>query len=435
MATRPSPPCSAHRLTAAPLCVVGAVAALAAALGAAPVVRAQDALRFDGEYGLYAKVTEFGLNVRWITERPGVGELRAFVDGEEIARLETLAGQAHSANIEATAAEVTLLYGSKGSELHRTVIVRDSWPEPDVEIEGVSSVFMLGDVHGQFDRVVTLLGNAGLIDAELRWTGGENHLVFLGDIFDRGHDVTRVLWFLYGLERQAAEAGGAVHVVLGNHELMVMSSDLRYVGGKEAMIAETHGLGYGEMFDPHESVLGRWLSRKPGLVRMEDLLLAHGGISPQYADYSLQEFQDSLRSFIDEELFTRWNDQAYLDSYGEDPEATDVVADSAGIVRRYEFFFGGQSVMWYRDLVRTDTLATFLDRVLKRFDSHVHVVGHTPVETISEFYGGKLIAADLVDAATEMLHLTKRDDGGWDRVRIPLLGEPTPLAASHSDEP
>ncbi len=412
-----------------------AFAGLVTALASQSAARAQDALHFDGEYGLYVGVTDFGLNVRWITETPGVGELAVIVDGEQIARLETLPGQSHSANVESTAAEVTLLYGSRGGDLHRTVIVRDPPAEPELEIEGVQQVYMLGDVHGQFDRVVTLLRNARLIDADLQWTGGESHLALLGDIFDRGNDVTRVLWLLYRLEREASAAGGAVHVVLGNHELMVMASDLRYVAGKEDMIAQTHGLRYGEMFDPGKSVLGRWLARRPGLMRMEDLLLAHGGVSPQYVEYDLREYQDSLRSFIDEELFTHWNDQAFLDTYGEDAEPGEFFADSAGIVRRYEFFFGGASVMWYRDFVRTDTLSAFLDQVLENFDSNVHVVGHTPVKTISEFYEGRLIAADLEDAATEMLHMERREDGGWNRYRIPLIGEPTPLSPPHSEEP
>jgi hypothetical protein len=50
------------------------------------------------------------------------------------------------------------------------------------------------------------------------WQFGQGHLVILGDSVDRGRDVFAVLWRLYGLAGQASATGGAVHVVLGNHE-------------------------------------------------------------------------------------------------------------------------------------------------------------------------------------------------------------------------
>ena len=86
-------------------------------------------------------------------------------------------------------------------------------------------------------------------------------------------------------------------------------------------------------------------------------------------------------------------------------------------------------MLWYRDLVLADTLGGHLDAVLERFDAAIHVVGHTPVRTIRESYAGKLIAADLLDAATEMLRLVRRQDGGWNRAVIGLDGGAAPLDA------
>ena len=84
-------------------------------------------------------------------------------------------------------------------------------------------------------------------------------------------------------------------------------------------------------------------------------------------------------------------------------------------------------MLWYRDLVLTDTLGAHLDAVLDHFGADVHVVGHTPVTTIRESYDGKLIAVDLLDAAAEMLMLEPQPEGGWDRVTIPLEGDARPL--------
>jgi len=396
----------------------------AAGLTLAAVPSTRHTPRFEGEFGLYAQIVDGGLQVRWITQEASQGLIYAYVDGDQIQRVTTSASQTHGARIETPAPVVDLLYGAEDGAMYRTTIELTPPARPRLEIDGVDSVYIFGDVHGEFDHVVLLLGNAGLIDDDLAWSGGSRHVVFLGDLFDRGDDVTRVLWFLYGLERQAAQAGGAVHVVLGNHELMAMSGDLRYVSGKETMLAQAHGIDYSTMFDPKESVLGRWLASKPGVVRMGDLLLAHGGMSPAYVGYTLQQYEDSLAAFMGEELFVHWNDPEYLAEFS---KATRL--DSAAVARRYDFFFGTQSVQWYRALIYSDTLGGFLDTVLSNFHVSTHIIGHTPVPTIGERYEGRLIATDLEDAASEMLFLARRPDGGWDRYMIPLFGAPQRLGS------
>ncbi|WP_428274510.1 metallophosphoesterase [Candidatus Palauibacter sp.] len=396
-----------------------------------PPPAGQEGWHVEGEYGLYVAFADPGLEVRWLTddERPGL--IRAIVEGQVVAEEKTDPGTAHAARLRVRAPEITLEYGAEPPDgaggdaaLHRTRI----WTEPppaQVDLTGHDSVFVFGDVHGEFDRVLWLLRLADLIDAELHWTGGGAAVAFLGDLFDRGEDVTRLLWFIHGLEREAEAAGGRVITLLGNHEAMVLTGDLRYLAPKEAMIADRHGMPYEAMFDPERSILGRWIAAKPGLVRLDDLLLAHGGVSPAYVDYSLQEYQDTLATFIAEPLFTRWRDEAFLLEF-----ARETRLDSAQVYRRYDFFFGSESVLWYRDLVLSDTLGGHLDAVLERFGARTHVVGHTPVPTIRESYGGKLIAADLLDAATEMLRLIRRRDGGWNREVVRLDGGTITLDAA-----
>src|SRR5690606_2952735 len=155
---------------------------------------------------------------------------------------------------------------------HTTRIDPPPRHRPDVSVRAADSLFVLGDTHGELDPMTAVLRNAGEIDDALRWKAGRAHLAVLGDVTDRGADVTRALWFLYRLEREAAEAGGRVHLVLGNHELMVMLDDLRYVGRKELDVARLHGVTYDRMFDPRHTVLGRWLVSKPGLIRIGDVL-------------------------------------------------------------------------------------------------------------------------------------------------------------------
>ncbi|WP_420635914.1 metallophosphoesterase [Candidatus Palauibacter sp.] len=390
---------------------------------APPAGPGQTAWRFEGEYGLYIGLDSAGLEVRWLTEEPAPGLGRAIVDGRVVDEQRTARSDTHEARLSVDAPVVTIEYGADGADrLHRTEIRLGPPPRPAVDLPGSDSVFVFGDVHGEFDRVLQLLARAGLIDAELRWTGGHATLALLGDLFDRGNDVTRLLWFVYRLEREAEAAGGRVLTLLGNHEAMVMSGDLRYVSPKEAGIAERHDMSYQKLFDPATSILGRWLAGKPGLARLGDLLLAHGGVSPPYLEYSVQSYQDTLGTFISEPLFTGWHAPAFLEEF---PRATSL--DSAQVYRRYEFFFAPESVLWYRDLVLTDTLGAHLDAVLDHFGADVHVVGHTPVRTIRQSYGGRLIAVDLLDAAAEMLLLARRPGGGWNRFAVGFAGDPRPL--------
>jgi hypothetical protein len=119
----------------------------------------------------------------------------------------------HFATLPRPSGDTALLrYGglAAGEDLHETVLyLNEEGPWPPAVLTDVDSLFVVGDVYGEFGRLLGLLGNTGFIDANRKWVGGERHVVFLGDIFDRGAEVTRVLWFLYELERQARAAGEA----------------------------------------------------------------------------------------------------------------------------------------------------------------------------------------------------------------------------------
>ncbi|MEZ4589074.1 MAG: metallophosphoesterase [Gemmatimonadales bacterium] len=94
-------------------------------------------------------------------------------------------------------------------------------------------IVAVGDVHGDFDRFVGLLRQAGVIDGKNRWIGGETHLVQTGDVLDRGPESRKVMDLLMALEEEAPKAGGRVHALIGNHEAMNILGDLRYVSAGE----------------------------------------------------------------------------------------------------------------------------------------------------------------------------------------------------------
>ena len=195
--------------------------------------------------------------------------------------------------------------------------------------DDVPRVVAIGDVHGDYDQFVTLLRQAGLVDSRNRWQGGKAHLVQTGDVVDRGAESKRILDLLMDLEKQAAKAGGRVHALLGNHEVMNMSGNLHYVSAGEFeafrtidseavrdrafdLLADparrndaeyrkewnaTHPLGWVEhrqAFGP-KGRYGKWLRQHNIVVRVNGMLFAHGGIGPKYVSLSLRGINDRAR--------------------------------------------------------------------------------------------------------------------------------------------
>ena len=50
----------------------------------------------------------------------------------------------------------------------------------------VDRIVVVGDLHGAYESFVKILKQTGLVDDLLQWTGGNTHLVQMGDILDRG---------------------------------------------------------------------------------------------------------------------------------------------------------------------------------------------------------------------------------------------------------
>ena len=92
------------------------------------------------------------------------------------------------------------------------------------DIKAPGRVVAFADVHGAYDDWVALLQQVGVVDAQLNWAAGNTHLVSLGDLIDRGPGSRDVVELLKKLDAQAGAQGGAVHLVLGNHEVMTMTS-------------------------------------------------------------------------------------------------------------------------------------------------------------------------------------------------------------------
>lgn len=150
------------------------------------------------------------------------------------------------------------------------------------EFKNVKEIFVVSDIHGHFKNLVNILKNTQVIDEELNWSWGKGHLVICGDVFDRGNQVTECLWLIYKLEKQADQAGGKVHYILGNHELMnLKDNDKSYANDKYILPYAKLGLDYHNLFQNNYE-LGRWIRTKNVAEKINNMLFVHGGIPPEF---------------------------------------------------------------------------------------------------------------------------------------------------------
>jgi hypothetical protein len=235
------------------------------------------------------------------------------------------------------------------------------------------SIGVVADIHGEFTAYIRLLKTMKIIDDDLNWQFGTGHLVILGDVFDRGSEVTETFWHIFRLEKQALEAGGMVHFILGNHEIMVLGGDISYVNHKYKLVAEISGTNYPDLFSENY-ILGKWLRTKPVMLSIDDILFSHAGISPEMVQRNMT-IQRVNHTFIQH-----------------------IVGNSATSVKEEEilrFLTSSKGPVWYRGYFQDEKLRqSGVDSILFYYGKQHIVVGHTSCEAITPMFNGKIIAVD-----------------------------------------
>ena len=252
--------------------------------------------------------------------------------------------------------------------------------EPDAAIwEMPEKVLALSDVEGRYDEMLRFLTANGVVDADGKWAFGKGHLVCVGDMVDRGSQVTETLWLMYRLGIEARAAGGHVHYVLGNHEAMLMGGDVRYVAPKYRAVAKLLDRPI-EGLVGADTELGRWMRTRNAMVRIGRYVFVHAGIAPGVAldpiDYD--HVNGQVRSVL-----------------GVSP---DRIEDRAAGRR----VWGRESILWYRgyfarhaDEFGAVPSSAAMDRVLGNVGGEHVVVGHTKVGEVTPLIGGRVLAIDI----------------------------------------
>jgi Calcineurin-like phosphoesterase len=288
-------------------------------------------------------------------------------------------------------------------------------------------IVAVGDLHGDFSAWRDILRSASLVDNKGRWAGGDTILIQVGDAVDRGPNSLEIIQDLMRLQKEAARAHGQVIAMVGNHEAMNLTDDLRYVSAADyagyadrqsalrrenvytsnkaaietayrqkdpQMSGEAIKKAWFEAFPlgriEHQIAwsdhgeIGPWVVKNPVVVLLDGTLFVHGGISPAYVALTVAEINARAA--------------AALTARSTDPTA--ISNDDQG-------------PLWYRGLAQPptsnngETLVARtsaqiqpagqdqLDALLSAFGAKRIVVGHTPILSgIASFQDGKLICID-----------------------------------------
>lgn len=245
-------------------------------------------------------------------------------------------------------------------------------PSPASHFQGVEKLVAISDIHGQYDLFVRLLYTHGVINESGDWAFGKGHLVVVGDIFDRGGEVTDLLWMVHKLEQQAGMAGGMVHYLIGNHEIMNLHNDLRYVNKKYRYTTTMLKTPYPLLFGP-DTYLGRWLRSKPIVISINDMVFVHAGLSEACLNLGLtfEEINAAFRDSIFDKTEEKINANPAL-----------------------RLLYGELGPLWYRGYWGQDFTKKRAHNILKRLEKKHIIVGHTPFPSIVSEFRSKIIGVD-----------------------------------------
>ncbi|HVP90496.1 MAG TPA: metallophosphoesterase [Terriglobales bacterium] len=283
------------------------------------------------------------------------------------------------------------------------------------EWTGVERIVAVGDLHGDFDNFVTILkaSKVGLVDERLHWTGGRTHLVQIGDVLDRGDKARDIFDFLMRLEKEAAAAGGMVHVLLGNHEESTITGialnypqyvfvdqfyaflpdDFKkarakqYLSGLPAAerarlgpggpdfakdagyrafwekILETSkrvrgmdeaGQAYTENFN---HTYGKWLLTKNVVIKINDVVFAHAGVNRQFSTWKLKDLNDAFRLELGMFALRGPNSRVLMQEF------------------RPKLVYNSEGPLWLRQMENTISQED-MDRILANLKATKMVIGH-----------------------------------------------------------
>lgn len=275
--------------------------------------------------------------------------------------------------------------------------VRAAHPQPPQTYPLPNRLLALSDIEGNFNALAGFLQRNGVVDGQYNWTFGTGHLVLNGDFMDRGDEVTPVLWLLYKLEGQAEQAGGKVHFILGNHEVMNLYGDVsyaqrKYIGAAQRISGEQRWDKAGQALYSTRSEMGRWLRSKNVIEKIGPYLFVHAGLKPRLLTDSLTipELNRIARKYYGlraAKQLSGTREGTVLSHY--DGPYWDRSL-SLNLLYKAVFFFNDPLNASYHSTTQPE-----LEQILRFYQASRVVVGHSVVGQVMPDYEGKVLKIDV----------------------------------------
>lgn len=247
-------------------------------------------------------------------------------------------------------------------------------------------ILAVSDIEGNYFAFRRLLLKYKVINNKYEWTFGNGHLVIVGDCFDRGEYVMECLWLIYSLEEKAKKEGGYVHFILGNHEIMNMNGDWRYIHPKYAGNLDLNNTQ--NVLYHGNNELWRWLRTKNIIEKIGNILFVHAGISEKLLSLKVPISQINNRARL-----------YYTKAGG---PFSDPLLEVA--------FNSDHSPFWYRGYYQVEMKEEIIDATLYQYAINTIITGHTIVERVSSFFNNKVINVNTDHAGGKSEALLIRGD-------------------------
>ena len=162
-------------------------------------------------------------------------------------------------------------------------------------------VVAVGDVHGDMVALASILLERGLIDSEGRWIGGDAHLVLIGDLIGGAGESRLLVEFVLRLEKESARDTGAVHALLGNHDVLALGR--RRWKNAEKQLFKLFPIFGARSKSYEEAYLGsthfaRWLRRRNAITRHGNTLFVHAGLGKWVEQHDPGRINATIRAWI-----------------------------------------------------------------------------------------------------------------------------------------
>jgi len=158
-------------------------------------------------------------------------------------------------------------------------------------------VVAVGDIHGDYAKLVKILRHAKLINNKNEWIGYDTMLVQTGDLIDRGSDILKILELVQDIREQAKVKGGVVHLLYGNHEIFNFQRNYQYTSTSDFIASG--GIQNREEAFSLNGKFGNLLRKELNITMvLNDSLFVHAGLLPQYAELGIDYMNNRAHEIL-----------------------------------------------------------------------------------------------------------------------------------------